>query len=39
MRMFGPRGNPRLGNLTAVLGELSRREAVHLNVEPERLGG
>lgn len=39
MRMFGPRGNPRLGNLSAVLRELNRREAVHLKVEPERLAG
>lgn len=39
MRMFGPRGNPRLANLSAVLRELNRREAVHLRVEPERLGG
>jgi DNA-binding phage protein len=37
MRMFGPRGNPRLANLSAVLRELNRREAVHLKVEPERL--
>lgn len=37
MRMFGPRGNPRLNNLTAVLSELSRREAVHLRVEADRL--
>lgn len=36
MLMFGPRGNPRLGNLSAVLRELNRREAVHLKVEPER---
>lgn len=34
MRMFGPRGNPRLNNLSVVLRELSRREAVHLKVEP-----
>ncbi|WP_442581768.1 helix-turn-helix domain-containing transcriptional regulator [Mesorhizobium sp. ASY16-5R] len=39
MRMFGPRGNPRLGNLSAVLRELNRREAVRLKVEPERLAG
>jgi DNA-binding phage protein len=39
MRMFGPRGNPRLANLSAVLRELNRREAVHLKVEPERLAG
>ncbi len=39
MRMFGPRGNPRLGNLSAVLRELNRREAVHLKVEPERVAG
>ncbi|MHA6646274.1 helix-turn-helix domain-containing transcriptional regulator [Mesorhizobium sp. A623] len=37
MRMFGPRGNPRLVNLSAVLRELNRREAVHFRVEPERL--
>jgi len=37
MRMFGPRGNPRLNNLTIVLSELSRREAVHLRVEADRL--
>jgi DNA-binding phage protein len=37
MRMFSPRGNPRLANLSAVLRELNRREAVHLKVEPERL--
>jgi len=37
MRMFGPRGNPRLSNLTAVLSELSRREAVHLRVEADKL--
>ena len=37
MRMFSPRGNPRLANLSAVLRELNRREAVHLRVEPERL--
>lgn len=36
MRMFGPKGNPRLNNLSAVLRELNRREAVHLKVEPER---
>jgi DNA-binding phage protein len=36
MRMFGPRGNPRLTNLSAVLQELNRREAVHLRVEPQR---
>lgn len=35
MRMFGPRGNPRLNNLSAVLRELNRREAIHLKVEPE----
>jgi DNA-binding phage protein len=39
MRMFGPRDNPRLANLSAVLRELNRREAVHLKVEPERLAG
>jgi DNA-binding phage protein len=39
MRMFGPRGNPRLANLSAVLRELNRREAVHFKVEPERLAG
>lgn len=39
MRMFGPRGNPRLANLSAVLRELNRHEAVHLKVEPERLAG
>lgn len=37
MRMFGRRGNPRLANLSAVLRELNRREAVHFRVEPERL--
>lgn len=37
MRMFGPRGNARLANLSAVLRELNRREAVHLKVEPEQL--
>lgn len=37
MRMFGPRGNPRLNNLAAVLKELSRYESVHLKVEPNRL--
>ncbi|PTE09512.1 DNA-binding protein [Mesorhizobium helmanticense] len=37
MRMFGPRGNPRLANLSAVLRELNRREAVHFKVEPERV--
>ncbi|MGE0282470.1 MAG: DNA-binding protein [Rhizobiaceae bacterium] len=37
MRMFGPRGNPRLANLSAVLRELGRREEVHFKVEPERL--
>jgi hypothetical protein len=36
-RRFRPRGNPRLANLSAVLRELNRREAVHLKVEPERL--
>jgi DNA-binding phage protein len=39
MRMFGPRGNPRLTNLSAVLRELNRREAVHFKVEPEPLAG
>lgn len=39
MRMFGPKGNPRLDNLAAVLRELNRREAVHLKVEAERLTG
>lgn len=38
MRMFGPRGNPRLVNLSTVLRELNKREAVHLTVKPERLG-
>jgi DNA-binding phage protein len=37
MRMFGSRGNPRLSNLTAVLSEMSRREAIHLRVEADRL--
>lgn len=37
MRMFGPRGNPRLANLSAVLRELTRREAAHFKVEVERL--
>lgn len=39
MRMFGPRGNPRLNNLSAVLAELTRREQVHFKVEAERLAG
>jgi DNA-binding phage protein len=39
MRMFGPRGNPRLTNLSTVLRELSRREAIHFKVEPDRLAG
>ncbi|MBA8881813.1 DNA-binding phage protein [Phyllobacterium myrsinacearum] len=39
MRMFGPRGNPRLTNLSVVLRELNRREAVHFKVEPEDLAG
>ncbi|SDQ92634.1 DNA-binding prophage protein [Rhizobiales bacterium GAS191] len=37
MRMFGPRGNPRLTNLSAVLRELNRRESIHFKVEPEQL--
>lgn len=37
MRMFGPRGNPRLTNLSTVLRELSRREAVQFKVEPDRI--
>lgn len=37
MRMFAPRGNPRLANLAAVLRELTRREAVHVKVEIDRL--
>lgn len=37
MRMFGPRGNPRLANLSAVLRELNRREAVHFRVEARPL--
>ncbi|MDQ0996286.1 DNA-binding phage protein [Phyllobacterium ifriqiyense] len=39
MRMFGPRGNPRLTNLSLVLRELNRRESVHFKVEPEHLAG
>jgi hypothetical protein len=35
MRMFGPRGNPRLNNLSAVLRELNRREAIHIKAEAE----
>lgn len=37
MRMFGPRGNPRLANLSAVLRELTSREAVHVKVEIDRM--
>ena len=34
MRMFGPRGNPQLGSLSAVLRELVRREGLTFKVEP-----
>lgn len=34
MRMFGPRGNPQLANLSAVLRELARREGLAFRVEP-----
>ena len=37
MRMFSPRGNPRLRNLSLILRELERREDVRFRVEPERL--
>jgi DNA-binding phage protein len=37
MRMFGPRGNPLLTNLSMVLRELSRREAVQFKVVPDRI--
>lgn len=37
MRMFGPRGNPQLMNLSSVLRELERREGLRFRVEPERL--
>jgi len=37
IRMFGPRGNPRLTNLSTVLRELSRSEAVQFKVEPDRI--
>src|SRR5580700_6589322 len=34
MRMLGPKGNPRAGNLLAVLGKLQRVTGVHLAVSP-----
>ena len=37
MRMFGPRGNPRLNNLSTVLRELTRLEAVHFKVGIDKL--
>jgi DNA-binding phage protein len=37
MRMFSPRGNPRLSNLSAVLRQLSQDNSVHITVEPDRL--
>ena len=33
MRMFSPRGNPRLDNLAAVLQQLQAHEGIHLKVE------
>lgn len=37
MRMLGPRGNPQLGNLAAVLRALERHEGILLRVEPVRI--
>lgn len=36
MRMFGPRGNPQLNNLAAVLRALSAHEKLHVKVETIR---
>lgn len=37
MRMLGPKGNPRAGNLLMVLGELQRFSGVQLAVAAGRL--
>jgi DNA-binding phage protein len=34
MRMFGPKGNPRAGNLFQVIKHLQTREGFHLEVAP-----
>lgn len=36
MRMFGPKGNPRLDSLSCVLAVLQEHEGVHLIVEAEK---
>ena len=36
MRMLGPRGNPRVRNLSAIIGCLQEREGVHLKVRAVR---
>ncbi|MFZ5453521.1 MAG: DNA-binding protein [Thermodesulfobacteriota bacterium] len=34
MRMFGPKGNPRAGNLFQIIKHLQNREGFHLEVAP-----
>ena len=34
MRMFGPKGNPRAGNLFQIIKHLQVREGIHLEVVP-----
>ncbi len=36
MRMLGPKGNPRVRNLSAIIGCLQEREGVHLKVQAVR---
>jgi DNA-binding phage protein len=36
MRMFGPKGNPRAGNLFAVIGQLQKASGVRLGVAAAR---
>ena len=36
MRMLGPRGNPQVCNLSAIIGCLQEREGIHLKVQAVR---
>ena len=37
MRMFGPKGNPQVSNLFAVIGYLQEQEGIHLEVKARKM--
>jgi len=37
MRMFGPKGNPQVSNLFAVIGYLQEQEGIHLEVKARKV--